>query len=103
MSQASSALVLATRKSPLALRQAELAAFALRETLGAKVETLPLSTTGDKRLEWSLEQQGGKGLFTKELEVALLEKRADLAVHSAKDLPTSPRSSPPAVLADAAS
>lgn len=88
MSQTSPALVLATRKSPLAVRQAELAASALREKLNAEVETLPLSTTGDQRLEWSLEQEGGKGLFTKELEVALLEKRADLAVHSAKDLPT---------------
>ena len=56
--------------------------------MGAEVETLPLSTTGDQRLEWSLEQEGGKGLFTKELEVALLEGRADVAVHSAKDLPT---------------
>jgi len=88
MSQTSPSFVLATRQSPLALRQAELAASALREKLDAEVETLPLSTTGDQRLEWSLEQEGGKGLFTKELEVALLEKRADLAVHSAKDLPT---------------
>ena len=45
-------------------------------------------TTGDRQREWSLEKKGGKGLFTKELEDALLEKRADLAVHSAKDLPS---------------
>jgi hydroxymethylbilane synthase len=47
-----------------------------------------MTTTGDQRLAWSLEEKGGKGLFTKELEVALLEGRADLAVHSAKDMPT---------------
>lgn len=45
-------------------------------------------TTGDRQREWSLEEQGGKGLFTKELEDALLEGRADIAVHSAKDLPS---------------
>ena len=81
-------VILATRKSPLALKQADLASSVLAEKLGFEVETLPLSTTGDQRLEWSLEQEGGKGLFTKELEVALLEGRADVAVHSAKDLPT---------------
>ncbi|MCB1124313.1 MAG: hydroxymethylbilane synthase, partial [Verrucomicrobiae bacterium] len=53
-----------------------------------EVVLLPMTTTGDQRLAWSLEEKGGKGLFTKELEVALLEKRADLAVHSAKDMPT---------------
>ena len=81
-------IILATRKSPLALKQAELVSSVLETKMGAEVETLPLSTTGDQRLEWSLEQEGGKGLFTKELEVALLEGRADVAVHSAKDLPT---------------
>ena len=81
-------IILTTRKSPLALKQADLASSVLAEKLGVKVETLPLSTTGDQRLEWSLEQEGGKGLFTKELEVALLEGQADIAVHSAKDLPT---------------
>jgi hydroxymethylbilane synthase len=70
------------------LKQAELAAEALKGSMGAEVELLPLSTTGDRQLEWSLEQEGGKGLFTKELETALLEGRADLAVHSAKDMPT---------------
>jgi len=52
------------------------------------VELLPLVTTGDRQTKWSLEQSGGKGLFTKELEDALLDGRADLAVHSAKDMPT---------------
>lgn len=55
---------------------------------GRDVEILKIKTTGDKRTQWSLEKQGGKGLFTKELEEALLEGRAHVAVHSAKDLPT---------------
>ncbi|MEC9123731.1 MAG: hydroxymethylbilane synthase, partial [Verrucomicrobiota bacterium] len=88
MTDSSPQVIIATRKSPLALKQAELASSALMEKLGGRVESLPLSTTGDQRLEWSLEQEGGKGLFTKELEVALLEGHADVAVHSAKDLPT---------------
>jgi hydroxymethylbilane synthase len=56
--------------------------------MGLEVELVQMSTTGDQRLEWSLQEKGGKGLFTKELEVALLDDRADLAVHSAKDMPT---------------
>ncbi len=80
-------LVLATRRSPLAIRQAELASAFLAEKTGRACELLPLSTTGDRQLDWSLEMQGGKGLFTKELEQALLEGKADIAVHSAKDLP----------------
>src|SRR5690606_28900590 len=55
---------------------------------GAEVVELPMSTTGDERLGWSLEVKGGKGLFTSELERAILEREADFAVHSAKDLPT---------------
>jgi hydroxymethylbilane synthase len=47
-----------------------------------------MTTTGDRQHDWKLSEQGGKGLFTKELEDTLLEGRADLAVHSAKDLPT---------------
>ena len=50
--------------------------------------SLELTTQVDQRLKWSLEKRGGIGLFTKELEEALLEGRADLAVHSAKDMPT---------------
>ena len=56
-------MVLATRKSPLALRQAELASSALQRTIGAEVEILPLSTTGDQRLEWSLEQEDPKDQY----------------------------------------
>tara|TARA_B100001057_G_scaffold396685_1_gene406557 strand:- start:243 stop:992 length:750 start_codon:yes stop_codon:yes gene_type:complete len=52
------------------------------------VEVIPMSTTGDQRMDWSLQEQGGKGLFTKELEQAILDGRADIAVHSAKDMPT---------------
>ena len=81
-------LVLATRKSPLALRQSEMVAATIGEKLGLAVELLSLVTTGDRQTEWSLEKSGGKGLFTKELEDALLDGRADLAVHSAKDMPT---------------
>ena len=81
-------LVLATRRSPLALRQAELVASSISENLGRAVEFLPMVTTGDRQTDWSLEKTGGKGLFTKELESALLDGMADLAVHSAKDMPT---------------
>jgi len=77
---------LATRTSELALAQARAVALALETELGIGAELLPLKTTGD-RLRGSLAQQGGKGLFVKEIEEALLEGRADLAVHSAKDLP----------------
>lgn len=80
-------LVLATRKSPLALAQAEMVAAHLRAALGVEVELMKLVTTGDKQTEWSLEQRGGKGLFTSELEAALLRGEADGAVHSTKDLP----------------
>lgn len=82
-------LILATRKSPLALAQAEEARARLAEALpGCTIEILKVTTTGDKRDQWSLEKEGGKGLFTKELEDALLEGRAHVAIHSAKDLPT---------------
>lgn len=80
-------LILATRKSPLALAQTEQVAAHLRASLGVETELLKIVTTGDARTEWSLEKQGGKGLFTKELEDALLRGEADVAVHSCKDLP----------------
>ncbi|MDF9833341.1 hydroxymethylbilane synthase [Ereboglobus sp. PH5-5] len=80
-------LTLATRKSPLALAQAELVAARLRACLGVEVGLLKVVTTGDQRVEWSLEERGGKGLFTKELEHALFNGDADIAVHSTKDLP----------------
>ena len=80
-------LVLATRKSPLALAQAEMVAAHLRAALGVETELLKIVTTGDQQADWSLEQKGGKGLFTTELEQALLRGEADVAVHSTKDLP----------------
>ncbi len=81
-------LLLATRKSPLALVQTEMVAARLREKLpGSTCELLPLVTTGDRQAEWSLSKQGGKGLFTAELEQALLRGDAQVAVHSCKDLP----------------
>jgi len=75
-----------TRKSRLATLQAEAVAARLR-ALGAQVELVGLSTAGDRDRTSSLEQIGGSGLFVKEIEAALLEKRIDLAVHSLKDLP----------------
>lgn len=81
-------IILATRKSPLALVQAELVATRLREEIpGAQCELLKVVTTGDKQAEWSLSKQGGKGLFTAELEQALLRGEAHVAIHSCKDLP----------------
>ena len=82
-----SRLVIATRKSPLALAQTGMVADHLRERLGVETELLKIVTTGDRQTEWSLEKRGGKGLFTSELEAALLRGEADLAVHSTKDLP----------------
>jgi hydroxymethylbilane synthase len=80
--------ILATRKSPLALIQSEMVAARLREKIpGAECELLKVVTTGDRQAEWSLAKQGGKGLFTAELEQALLRGEAHLAVHSCKDLP----------------
>lgn len=80
-------LTLATRKSPLAMAQTEQVAAHLHAAFGCEIELLKIVTTGDARTEWSLEKQGGKGLFTKELEEALLRGDADVAVHSCKDLP----------------
>ena len=81
--------VLATRKSPLAMAQAELARSFLSCAFSTRsFSLLPIVTTGDRKKNWSLADQGGKGLFVKELEEALLSGRADLAIHSAKDLPT---------------
>ncbi|TNF92016.1 MAG: hydroxymethylbilane synthase, partial [Gammaproteobacteria bacterium] len=74
---------IATRKSPLALWQAEHVAQRLREVhADIDVELLPMSTQGDKILDSPLSKVGGKGLFVKELEVGILEGRADIAVHS---------------------
>jgi hydroxymethylbilane synthase len=85
---AGSVLRIATRKSPLALWQAEHVATLLRGAhAGLNVELLPMSTQGDRIQDRSLAAIGGKGLFIKELEVALAERRADIAVHSMKDVP----------------
>jgi len=81
-------ITIATRKSRLALWQSEHVAQALsRLNPGLEVRLLPLSTRGDEILDRSLAEIGGKGLFLKELEKALLDGRADVAVHSLKDVP----------------
>ncbi len=81
--------MLASRGSKLALAQAELTAEALRTAAVAEeVEIKKYATTGDRETQWSLEAEGGTGLFTKEIEEAVLRGEADIAVHSAKDLPT---------------
>lgn len=102
-----STLRIATRKSALALWQAEHVAALLRVAHpGLNVELVPLSTRGDEILDQPLATIGGKGLFLKELEVAMLEGRAELAVHSLKDVPVElePGFTLPAILprADAA-
>jgi len=79
---------IATRKSPLALWQSEHAAQRLRAAHpGLEVVLVPMSTRGDEVLDRSLAAIGGKGLFLKELEVAMLRGEADCAVHSLKDVP----------------
>ncbi|MBI2515418.1 MAG: hydroxymethylbilane synthase [Opitutae bacterium] len=81
-------IILATRKSPLALAQTEMVAARLQQMIpGATCELLKIVTTGDRQTDWSLIKQGGKGLFTAELEQALLRGDAHAAVHSCKDLP----------------
>src|SRR5512139_1813995 len=79
-------LTIATRESRLALWQAE-HVKTLLEQQGHSVTLLGMTTKGDQILDRSLSKVGGKGLFVKELEVALEEGRADLAVHSLKDVP----------------
>jgi len=81
-------IIIATRQSRLALWQAEHVRDRLRALYPrCRVELLALSTRGDEILDTSLAKIGGKGLFVKELELAMAEGRADLAVHSAKDVP----------------
>src|SRR5205085_1234278 len=80
-------LVIATRESRLALWQAEHVKALLERRLGVEVTLLPMTTRGDQILDRSLAKVGGKGLFIKELENALEDGRADLAVHSLKDVP----------------
>ena len=80
-------LRIATRGSDLALTQARHIAARLEKELGCQTELIVLRTTGDRIQDRSLSKIGGKGLFVKEIEEALLDGRADVAVHSAKDVP----------------
>ena len=80
-------LTIATRESRLALWQAEHVRDMLVARLGIEVKLLGMTTRGDQILDRTLSKVGGKGLFVKELEAALEERRADLAVHSLKDVP----------------
>ena len=81
-------LNIATRQSPLALWQAEHIQARLQALYPSlTVNLVPMVTKGDKILDTPLAKIGGKGLFVKELEQALYEKRADIAVHSLKDVP----------------
>lgn len=79
--------IIATRESRLALWQAEHVRALIGQRLGQAVELLGMTTRGDQILDRTLSKVGGKGLFVKELEVALEEGRAHLAVHSLKDVP----------------
>ncbi|OWV16702.1 hydroxymethylbilane synthase [Fibrobacter sp. UWB3] len=84
-------LRIATRKSALALAQTTMAADAIVAANAAAepltYELVSMTTEGDRRLDKSLASFGGKGVFIKELEIALLEDRADIAIHSLKDMP----------------
>ncbi|KLU17790.1 porphobilinogen deaminase, partial [Proteus mirabilis] len=83
-----STIRIATRQSPLAMWQALYVKEQLQLTHpGLVVELVPMVTKGDIILDTPLAKVGGKGLFVKELELALLESRADIAVHSMKDVP----------------
>src|SRR4051794_39252501 len=84
-------LRLGTRGSPLALAQARMVATALRDAHGwrpERIEILPITTTGDQIRDRSLAEVGGKGLWTRELDRALVENRTDISVHSMKDVET---------------
>ncbi len=88
MSQTSSASVrLGTRGSPLARWQAEWVAAQLTR-LGVETILVPITTSGDRHTEGTIGSLGDRGVFTREIQLALLERRIDLAVHSLKDLPT---------------
>lgn len=82
-------LTVASRRSPLALRQTEMVVAHLSRALPeCRFEVKKIVTTGDRQRDWSLEKEGGKGLFTGEIEEALRRGEADLGMHSTKDLPT---------------
>lgn len=80
-------LVLATRKSLLAQTQTETVMKLLKDKVNIDSKKLLVVTEGDKRLDVTLDKIGGKGLFTKDIEIALLDGRAHAAVHSMKDVP----------------
>src|SRR5436190_5080783 len=86
MTRMAQPIVIATRESRLAMWQAEHVRGLLMRG-GVEVTLLPMTTRGDQILDRSLSKVGGKGLFVKELETALADRRADLAVHSLKDVP----------------
>ncbi len=83
-------LRIATRASALALWQAEHVAGLLRATSGREIELVQISTHGDREQQDPLHQMGGVGVFTREVQKAVLDRKADIAVHSLKDLPTQP-------------
>ena len=86
----SNPLRIATRGSRQALAQSSAAAAALRAATGRAVELVEVNTTGDIRSDVPLHTMGGQGVFVKEVQLAVLDGRADLAAHSAKDLPSAP-------------
>ena len=91
MAQSTALLRIGTRGSPLALVQARTVQARLAAALGVganEIALVTIRTSGDIMQDRPLAEEGGKGLFTKEIEEALLEARIDLAVHSAKDMPT---------------
>jgi hydroxymethylbilane synthase len=91
MTQSTAPLRIGSRGSPLALVQARIVRARLAGALGvdeAAIELVIIRTSGDAIQDRPLAEVGGKGLFTKEIEEALLDRRIDLAVHSAKDMPT---------------
>jgi hydroxymethylbilane synthase len=91
MPQSTALVRIGTRGSPLALVQARTVRSRLAASMGAKddeIELVIIKTSGDMIQDRPLAEEGGKGLFTKEIEEALLDGRIDLAVHSAKDMPT---------------
>src|SRR5215467_1367821 len=91
MAQSTAFLRIGTRGSPLALVQARAVRARLAAAIGVEedgIELVVIQTTGDIIQDRTLAEEGGKGLFTKEIEEALLDGRVDLAAHSAKDMPT---------------
>ena len=81
-------IVIGSRESRLAVIQSEMVkAYIEKENPDMEVQILTMKTTGDRILDRTLDKIGGKGLFVKELDKALLEGRSDLSVHSLKDMP----------------